>query len=98
MVEVKTVKIKNQHVIGIHLCLPGNPIYFLVTTHMIIAGKYFHTEAFKHSKVLFVKVEDSSSFSSILNSKVSDMNIIAMDLGIEIGMNMEEVLEHEEIF
>lgn len=93
MVEVKRICVAQKSFIGIHLHLPNNPSYMIVTTKTILAQNMFNIQYFqKESNVAVVITEYRYGYDAMLNARVIAMNEAAKAHGVTLMMNGKEAL------
>lgn len=93
MVEIKSIRLDDKAFIGMHLHLPGYPLYLITSTKTIIAQAMFDVRYFrKELPVAVVITEYRYGFEAMLNARVIAMNEIAEAHGVTTLMNGKEAL------
>lgn len=93
MVEIKSMQIDKKSFLGIHMHLPGYPLYLMMSTKAILAQDMFDIHYFdKENAVAVVLVKYAYGFDAVLNAPVVAMNEKARERGVCIRMMGKEAL------
>lgn len=94
MVEIKSMEISNKSFLGIHLHMPGYPMYFIMSTKTILAQNMFDIHRFQreHSNVSVILTDHHFGLEKMLQARVVAMNEVAMAHGVTLSMNGEEAI------
>lgn len=92
MIDLKSILIENERVIGLKIKLPFTCIVFVFNTKGFLCGKQINMESLKESKACVCIMSKSNTYEECLNSEVLDLNQKAMSKGISIGMKGKEAM------
>lgn len=93
MVEIKSIQLFQKSFLGMHLHLPGYPLYLIMSTKTILAQTMFDIRYFrKDCPVAVVLTEYRYGFEAMLTAKVIAMNEVAKAHGVTLMMNGKEAL------
>lgn len=91
MLELTSIKYKDYTFIGLKIGLPKQPIYIVFTTHCILVGLLFQLEEMSED-IAIIKCCNDTSFISLLDSEIIEMNKKAKQLGYSFDMKGSEGL------
>ncbi|MGN1344002.1 MAG: hypothetical protein ACI4U3_05440 [Traorella sp.] len=86
MIDLKSILIGNERVIGLQIKLPFTLLIFVFHNKGFLCGNQLNLDILKHNKACICVMSKSSSYEECLNSEVKQMNQASIDKGIEIGM------------
>lgn len=86
MIDLKSILLGNERVIGLQIKLPFTLLIFVFHNHGFLCGHQMNMEVLKHNKACICVMSKSSTYEECLNSEVKQMNQSALNKGIEIGM------------
>lgn len=93
MVEIKSITLYDKSFVGMHLHLPGYPLYLITSTKTIITQNMFDVRYFrKELPIAVILTEYRYGFEAMLNARVIAMNEIAKAYGVTTLMNGKEAL------
>ena len=93
MVEIKSIRLYNQSFVGMHLHLPGYPLYLITSTKTVIAQNMFDIRYFrKDLPIAVIITEYRYGFEAMLNARVLAMNEVARRHGVTTMMTGKEAL------
>lgn len=93
MVEIKSIHVMQHSFMGIHMYMPGYPLYLLMSTKTILAPEMFDITCFqKDNHVAVILVSYRYGFEAILNGRVCAMNEVAKQHGVRLQMQGKEAL------
>lgn len=93
MVEIKSMQVDKKSFLGIHMHLPGYPLYLIMSTDVILAQNMFDIRYFhKENGVAVILVAYAYGFEAVVQEPVIGMNEVAKQRGVLIGMSGKEAL------
>lgn len=93
MVEIKSIQLLQTSLLGMHLHLPGYPLYLIMSTNVILASQMFDIRYFhKDVPVAVIITEYRYGFDAMLNALVIAMNDVAKENGVTTMMTGKEAL------
>lgn len=93
MVEIKSIQLFQTSFLGMHLYLPGYPIYLIMSTKTILAQNMFDISYFhKDCPIAVILTDYQYGFEAMLNAPVIAMNEAAKNHGVDLKMNGREAL------
>lgn len=92
MIDLKSIVIENERVIGLQIKLPFTLMIFVMNTKGFLCGPQINIDTFKLNRACVCIMSKSSSYDECLNSEVKALNQSAIDKGIEIGMKGKKAL------
>ena len=92
MIDLKSIVIETERVIGLQIKLPFTLLIFVFNTKGFLCGNQLSIEAFKHNRASICIMSKASTYEECLNSEVKAMNQSAIDKGLEIGMKGKKAL------
>ena len=92
MIDLKSIVIDKERVIGLQIKLPFTLMIFVFNTKGFLCGPQINIDTFKHNRASICIMAKSSTYEECLNSEVKAMNQSAIDKGIEIGMKGKKAL------
>lgn len=92
MIDLKSIHIENERVIGLKIKLPFTLFIFVFNTKGFLCGELINIERLQNNSACICVTSKSNSYEECLNSKIISLNKKAMDKGIEIGMSGKDAL------
>lgn len=92
MIDLKSIVIENERVIGLQVKLPFTLMIFVLNTKGFLCGNQLDIETLKYSKAAICIMSKAATYDECLNSEVKQLNQSALDKGIEIGMKGRKAL------
>jgi len=93
MVEIKSIQLFQKSFIGMHLHLPGYPLYLIISTKTIVAQNMFDIRYFQKDRpVAVIITEYRYGFESMLHAPIIAMNEVARQHGVTPEMKGKEAL------
>lgn len=94
MVEIKSIQISKKSFMGIHMHLPGNPVYLIMSTKTILAQNMFDIDYFNRGvgNVSIILTAYHYGFEPMLKAPVIAMNEEAKQHGVRLEMSGKEAL------
>ncbi len=94
MVEIKSIKLKENHFMGIQILLPGYPMFMITSTHSVLATNMFDISFFeKEGRHIAVALTSYCyGFHELQEANIIAMNEVARKKGVKIGMTGKEAL------
>ena len=93
MIDLKSVLIDDERVIGLKIKLPFTLLTFVFNTKGFLCGSEINIETLYLNQACICITSKSNSYEECLNSEVISMNKKAKDKGIEIGMLGKKALK-----
>lgn len=93
MVEIKSMQVHQDSFLGIHMHLPGYPLYLIMSTKAILAQEMFDIQYFHKEKPIAVMlVPYCHGFEEVLEAPIIAMNEAARRKGVSLHMLGKEAL------
>lgn len=91
MIDLKSILLGEERVIGLQIKLPFTIFIFIFNSKGFLCGKCIQLQ-FLNNDAYICKVKESSTIEECLNSEVIECNDKALSKGIKIGMKGKDAL------
>ncbi len=92
MIDLKSIQLENERVIGLQIKLPFTLMIFVFNTKGFLCSNQINVETLKHNKACICVMSKAATYEECLNSEVKALNASALEKGIEIGMKGKKAL------
>lgn len=92
MIDLKSIRLEDERVIGLKIKLPFTLLIFVFNTKGFICGKEMNMASLYDNSACICMISKSNSYEECLNSEIVAVNKKAKDKGIKIGMTGKEAL------
>lgn len=92
MIDLKSILIGDERVIGLKIKLPFTLFIFVFNTKGFLCGNLINIEILNNNSACICITSKSNSYEECLNSEIISLNKKAIDKGIKIGMTGKEAL------
>lgn len=93
MIDLKTIQLGHERVIGLQIKLPFSPMIFVFNTKGFLCGNQINIDTYKNNKACVCVMDRCNTYEECMNSTVRSCNLSANKKGIEIGMKGKEALQ-----
>lgn len=93
MIDLKSILIGNERVIGLKIKLPFTLLTFVFNTKGFLCGNIINMEMLYENSACICMISKSNNYEECLNSEIISLNKKALDKGIQIGMTGKEALK-----
>ena len=93
MIDIKSIMIEDERVIGLKIKLPFTILTFVLNTKGFLCGKEINIESLYKNSACICMMSQSKSYEECLNSEIISLNKKALEKGIQIGMTGKEALK-----
>lgn len=92
MIDLKTILIGNERVIGLKIKLPFTLLTFVFNTKGFLCSNVINIEMLYENSACICVISKSDSYEDCLNHEIISLNKKAVEKGIKIGMTGKEAL------
>lgn len=93
MIDLKSIQIENERVIGLKIKLPFTLFTYVFNTKGFLCGKEMNMDVLYDSSACICIMSQSKNYEECLNSEIISLNKKALGKGIKIGMSGKEALK-----
>ena len=92
MIDLKSIQIEDERVIGLRIKLPFTLFIFVFNTKGFLCGDLINMEMLENNTACICITSKSSNYEECLTSEIISLNKRAIDKGIKLGMTGKEAL------
>lgn len=92
MIDLKSIRLEEERVIGLKIRLPFTLLIFVFNTKGFLCGNQMNIETLQFNQASICIMSKCATYEECLNSHVIAINQRAKDKGIELGMQGKQAL------